>query len=447
MEKSAILRFEHILTPDGLECQKRLEIDAAGMILDITDEPGPVFDGWLALPGMPNAHSHCFQRAMVGLGEAATGADSFWSWRESMYGLAAVITPEEMADVAARAFTDMLAGGFTSVAEFHYLHHLPDGAPGEEMARAVADGADRAGIRLAMLPVLYQSGGFGEPPGPRQERFVHRRLDDYLRLLGGLRDLSLGIAAHSLRAVAPEVIAELDGAAETMLGEGFPRHIHVSEQRREVSDCLDRYGLSPIELLAEHVALDGRWNLVHATHATAGEIGLMNRSGARAVLCPITEAYLGDGIFDAVEFIGGGGSMAIGSDSNIRIDAVEELRMLEYGQRLRRERRACLATEQGLGRPLWSAAAAAGGRALGLPAGRLATGAWADLVVLAKDSVVLGGLNGDPALDALVTAGGARDIAAVYVGGRRIVESGIHRQGDAISASYSAALDGLRERL
>jgi formimidoylglutamate deiminase len=341
----------------------------------------------------------------------------------------------------------MLVAGFTSVAEFHYLHHLPDGAAGEEMARAVAEGAERAGIRLVMLLVFYHSGGFGMPPEPRQQRFVHSTIDSYLELVDSLKDLPLGIAPHSLRAVAPEMIAELDAAAGHLLGNGFSRHIHVSEQRREVAECMDRYGLPPIELLAEHVVLDEHWNLVHATHATAGEIDLMNRSGTTAVLCPLTEAYLGDGLFDAVGFSRGGGDMAIGSDSNIRIDAVEELRLLEYGQRLKHERRACLATASGLGRPLWGAAARAGGKALGLPVGRLVPGAWADLVVLDKGSAVLAGLTGDSLLDALVTAGGPRDLAGVYVGGRRVVAAGVHYAGDRIAESYTNVIRGLRDRL
>lgn len=447
MVASAVLRFEHILTPDGFECQKRLEMDERGVILDIADEPGPDFDGWLALPGLPNAHSHCFQRAMVGLGEAAAGADSFWSWREAMYGLAGTLTPEELESVAARAFADMLTAGFTSVAEFHYLHHLPDGTAGQEMARAVAAGADRAGIRLVLLPVFYQRGGFGRAPEPRQQRFVHRNIDDYLRLLESLDDLSLGVAPHSLRAVVPEMIAELEDAARRILGDIFPRHIHVSEQRYEVVECLDRYGLSPIELLSEHVSMDENWNLVHATHATTDEIDLMNRSGVTTVLCPLTEAYLGDGLFDAVAFRRGGGCIAVGSDSNIRIDAIEELRLLEYGQRLKHERRACLATEDGLGRPLWTAVAQAGGRALGLPAGRLAPGVPADLVVLDQNNPVLAGLTGDAALDALVTAGSASDFATVYVGGQRLVESGVHRDEQLIAKTYRTTMNGIRDRL
>ncbi len=444
---NSILRFQHILTPGGLESHKRLEIDGNGVIVAIEDEPGSRFDGWLALPGMPNAHSHCFQRGMIGLGEAAAGEDSFWSWRQAMYRLASAISPEELAKVAARAFADMLAAGFTSVAEFHYLHHLADGAPGTEMARAVAEGAQRAGIRLLVLPVFYQSAGFGEPPGPRQGRFVHGCLDDYLRLLEALDDLSLGIAPHSIRAVAPEAITELETGARSVLGEEFPRHIHIAEQRAEVAGCLDRYGVTPVELLHEHVGLDGRWSLVHATHATPGEIELIGRCGAVTVVCPLTEAYLGDGLLDAVSLAAEGGRIAIGSDSNVRIDAVEELRLLEYGQRLRFERRACLATADGLGRPLWSATARSGAAAMMMPVGELRTGAFADLVVLNESSRVLSALAGDEAMDALITGGDAREFADVYVGGRRRVSSGEHQEEGGISASFAAAMSRLRARL
>lgn len=446
----SILRFRHILTPDGLERHKRLQIDDEGRISAISDESGSDFDGWLALPGMPNSHSHCFQRAMVGQGEAATGSDSFWSWREAMYGVAGTITPEELADVAARAFADMLLGGFTSVAEFHYLHHLPDGSIGTEMATAVAEGARRAGIRLVLLPVFYQSGGFGQPAFRRQSRFVHRSVEDYLMLLGDLDDpgdLALGIAPHSLRAVAPAVISELECGAREVLGDDFPRHIHVSEQRREVTECLEHFGATPVELLDDNLSLTPQWSLVHGTHATEKEIRLMADRGVTTILCPLTEAYLGDGLCDVVGLRAAGGRIAIGSDSNVRIDAVEELRMLEYGQRLRRERRACLATGDGLGRPLWNAVSAGGASATGLPVGMIRPGAFADLVVLDEKSPALAGLEDDMALDALLTAGNATDIRTVYVGGKAVVHGGLHFCEDEIGGAFVATSAALRGRL
>ena len=444
---SSRLTFEHILTPDGVQRHRRLSIDEAGVITGIEDAAGHGVDGWLALPAMPNAHSHCFQRAMTGLGERAEGDDSFWSWREAMYGLAARITPEDLVAISARAFADMLRGGFGSVAKFHYLHHLADGRKGPEMARAVIEGARVAGIRMVLLPVLYQRGGFGRPARPQQRRFVHEDLEGYLELLDSLRDVPLGIAPHSLRAVDPRQIATLEEAADDLLPEGFVRHIHVSEQRLEVDECREALGGTPIEVLAGHVTLADHWNLVHATHATQEERALMLREAVTAVLCPLTEAYLGDGVFAATEYLGSGGFAAVGSDSNIRIDAVEELRMLEYGQRLVSESRACLAQADGLGGPLWQWLAKSGGRALGMRTGSIEPGAFADLAILDPRSPALGGLEADAALDALVTAGSAADILKVYVGGREVSRSGRHVAEESIQRSYTEVMTRLRREL
>lgn len=461
---TASLSFEHILTPRGIERHKRLVLDRAGRISAIEDETGDAFDGWLALPGLPNAHSHCFQRAMVGRGERAVGDDTFWSWRRAMYALARQITPDDMHAIATRAFADMLRGGYTSVAEFHYLHHLPDGTHGPDMARAVVAAASDVGIRLLLLPVLYQRGGFALPAGQEQARFVYRRTEQFMALLETLKDaqrdglagvspdtssdasretsaqnppeFELGVAIHSLRAVAVENIAEVTTAAAAVIGAGCPRHIHIAEQTGEVEDCRAAHGVGPIELLGRHVQLDPAWHLVHATHASDSELDLMLRAGVSVVLCPLTEAYLGDGLFPARAFVAGGGRIAIGSDSNVRIDAVEELRMLEYGQRLAHRQRACLATDAGLGAPLWQRAASGGAAALGLPVGRLDVGAWADLVVLDGHDPVLGGLAPPRALDALVTAGSAAAFSDVYVAGRHLVTNGSHPGESAIDANY-----------
>jgi formimidoylglutamate deiminase len=441
----SLLRFRHILTPDGIERHKRIGIDGLGRIVSVTDEPGDVFDGWLALPGMPNAHSHSFQRGLVGSGETAQGEDSFWSWREAMYRLAQNITPDDIRSIAAQAFADMLRAGFTSVAEFHYLHHLPDNSPGPEMARAVIDAAEIAGIRLVMLPVFYQNGGFGQPPEPHQGRFVHQQMEDYLRLLESLRDVPLGLAPHSVRAVAPSQIAELDAAARGIMGDSFPRHIHISEQRTEVEQCVEAMKMTPIQALADSVNLDQNWNLVHATHATKDELELMLETQVTAVLCPLTEAYLGDGVFPATAFVSNGGITAIGSDSNVRIDAIEELRLLEYGQRLSLERRACLATSDGLGVPMWMRAAAGGAQALAQDVGAIRVGAWADFVVIDPSSPPLLGLEPQAALDALITAGSAKCIGAVLVGGRRLVEGGRHLADSAIARRFTLAQSRLRE--
>lgn len=437
---SVVLRFRHILTARGVERHKRLVVGDDGGIVAIEDEPGPTFDGWLALPGMPNAHSHAFQRALTGHGEAARGEDSFWSWREAMYRLAAALTPEDLYAVAARAYADMLRAGFTSVAEFHYLHHLPDGSRSPAMAEALVAAAGEVGIRLVLLPVYYRRGGFTRPADPSQRRFVHAGIDDYLALLAAVDGVPRGIAPHSLRAVEPAEIAALEAGARTVLGADFPRHIHVAEQRREVRECEAALGRRPIEALAEAVELGPRWQLVHATHASESELGLVAAAGAGVILCPLTEAYLGDGLFPARAFLRLGGRLAVGSDSNVRLDAIEELRLLEYGQRLREERRACLADADGLGVALWRRCAEGGAAALAQPVGSLATGRRADVVSLRPDHPALAGLAPERALDALVTAGDAGCVADVWVGGRQRVRDGAVAAEAAVGPRYRAAL-------
>lgn len=430
------LTFKYMLTPEGIRKDCLLSVDENGMITAIEPAAGPV-DGYFAIPGMPNAHSHVFQRALSGFGEVPSGEDSFWSWREAMYRLARQVTPEDMFAIAHETFLDMLRGGFTSVAEFHYLHHLPDGRPGPEMAQAVIDAARATGIHLVLLPVLYRRGGFEQPAGQAQQRFVHARLDEYCRLLEQLQGVKLGIAPHSLRAVEPEVLSRLLAQAGRVLGKRFPIHIHISEQRREVEECVARYGCTPIELLARNVQLDSSWNLVHATHASETELQLMRERDTTVVLCPITEAYLGDGLFAAVEFVTAGGRIAIGSDSNCRIDAVEELRLLEYGQRLRQERRARLANRDGLGLPLWRQACAGGAAALMEPVGAIAVGRRADLVVLDEQASPWLGHDISTLLDAFIIGGSRQDIGAVYVGGHHIVDHGTVK-GDTRSAQTFA---------
>jgi len=439
---SAVLRFEYILTPDGIERHKRLLVDREGRISAIEDEadPGAGFDGWLALPGMPNAHSHCFQRALVGHGELARGDDSFWSWRQAMYELALTISPEQLFAVAARAFADMLRAGYTSVAEFHYLHHRIDGSRGPEMARAVIEAAAQTGIRLVLLPVFYQRGGFSRPAEHHQRRFVHERIEDYLTLLESLDGVPLGVAPHSLRAVDAAVLVELLTAADPLLPPGYPRHIHIAEQRREVEECLTATSARPVELLADSVQLDASWSLVHGTHVSAAELKLMTDADVTAVLCPLTEAYLGDGIFPARAYVQRGGRFGIGSDSNVRIDAVEELRLLEYGQRLALGRRACLATDAGLGMPMWLRAAQGGATALAQPVGAIRPGAFADIVVVDGEDSPLAALDINAAMDGLLTAGSSADFSAVYVGGKRQVSGRRHRIEDTLAKAFAAAM-------
>ncbi|MBA3563586.1 MAG: formimidoylglutamate deiminase [Gammaproteobacteria bacterium] len=439
------LVFQHVLTPAGLAARQRIRIGADGLIVVIEAAGDAEADGYLAVPGMPNAHSHCFQRAMAGYGEAASGKDSFWTWRETMYALARRITPDDLYAIACQAYADMLRGGFTSVGEFHYLHHLPDGERSPAMAEAVIAAARYTGIRLIMLPVLYMRGGFGHEPLPGQRRFVHSSVAEFCELLGAVRETGTpcGVAPHSLRAVPAETLAELVGRARAMLGPECPVHMHVAEQTKEVEECLVAHGTTPLRLLVDSVDLDGHWNLVHATHADEQELRLIRQSGARVVICPLTEAYLGDGVFPAGAFLSAGGQVAIGSDSNARIDALEELRLLEYGQRLTLRKRACLADADGIGIPMWAHIAAAGAEALHEPVGSLAAGKRADIVVFDAMESPLRGPAPQRAMDALLTGGSARNIRDVYVGGERRVADGRTVAADVIGERFAAAVDRL----
>lgn len=406
------LNFQYALTPAGIVQGCRVSVDDSGTIQAIQTGAPPPYDGMFALPGMPNAHSHAFQRALLGHGEQRAGDDSFWSWREAMYALAGTLDAERMYTVAKRAYGEMLAGGFTSVAEFHYLHHAPDGMATTDMADAVIAAARDAGIRLRLLPVLYMAGGFGKPAAPGQRRFVHETVDAYRDFVNRIRHPHLGIAIHSLRAVPLDAVKEVTADAA-----GQVVHIHISEQEAEVADCVATHGKRPIELLFDSCTVDYRWTLVHATHADAAERGRITTSGACIALCPITEAYLGDGLFAAVDFVAAGGRISIGSDSNVRIDAIEELRWLEFGQRLRDRRRARLATPEGVGAPLWAAAAQGGAQSLGFACGSIAIGNYADFVVLDGAAAPFADLGPERWLDAWLVGGTRSDIARVYVGG------------------------------
>lgn len=438
------LSFKYLLTPDGLRADQTLVVGSDGIIAAI-ESGGQGSHGFFALPGMPNAHSHAFQRALSGFGEQARGQDSFWSWREAMYRLAGRITPQDLLVIARQAFREMLRAGFTSVAEFHYLHQLPGDRFGLEMAQAVIEAARTAGIHLVLLPVFYQLGGFNTPPAERQRRFVHASIEDYCRLLQELRGVPLGIAPHSLRAVPPLTLAQLLVQADAAIGARRPIHIHISEQRREVEECQAAFGRTPIELLAHTVQLDARWNLVHATHASAAERALIVQRDATVVLCPLTEAGLGDGLFEAEEYVRAGGRFAIGSDSNGRIDVVEELRLLEYGQRLRREQRARLANAEGLGAGLWQQACRGGARALGEPLGELVPGKRADLVVLDEHAAPWLGHGPDTLLDALIVGGSRADIATVYVGGKRVVDHGAIAGEESGTREFAATVAQLNQ--
>jgi formimidoylglutamate deiminase len=397
------------------------------------------------IAGMPNAHSHVAQRALAGRAEGAGPAgDSFWSWRETMYAFIERLDPETFEALAADAYAEMLEGGYTCVAEFHYLHHARDGvayARPAEMAERIVSAAQRAGIGLTLLPVLYRfSDAGGVPPKPQQARFVHS-LESFAaafsataRVCAGKANVRLGAALHSLRAVSPEDVAPFLEIVDAYDAKS-PLHVHVSEQVAEVEACRARYGAPPIETLARHAMLSSRWSLVHATHATGDELARIAAAGATVVACPTTEANLGDGIFPASEFLSIGGRIAIGSDSNLNFDVAEELRWLEYGQRLTQHRRHVLGSGAGsLGDELYARAAASGVRSLAQPIGVLQTGRRADLVVLAplEDET-------PPSLDTCIFNSGAFRVRDVFVGGRQVVRDGAHVERPAFRARARAA--------
>lgn len=440
--------------PEGWQAQVGLEIAASGTIAAVrpgadAGEPGAQrLVGWL-LPGIPNLHSHAFQRAMAGLAERQTHPDdSFWTWRETMYRIAAGFDPERLRAVAAWLYVEMLEAGYTHVCEFHYLHHAPDGRPYADpaaMSLALIEAAREAGIGLTLLPVLYQCGGFdGRPLSERQRRFGHD-LDGYLALLERLAGeanerLRIGLAFHSLRAV-PE--SAMTAVLRAKGGARAPIHLHIAEQIGEVQDCLAQHRARPVEWLLARMPVDAHWTLVHATHLDAAETRALAASGATVALCPSTEANLGDGLFPLREFIAAGGHFGIGSDSQISVSPVEELRWLEYGQRLHHQRRNLALRAGGLsvGESLLASALDAGA-ATGCALGRLAPGARADFIVLDPEAPALAGHGEDRVLDAWIFSGNRPAVREVWVGGRRVVAAGRHHDRERLYARYREALRG-----
>lgn len=435
------IRLDEALLPAGWTRDVGLEIEG-GVIARVVPGAPPGFGerrAGRAVPGLPNLHSHLFQRAMAGLAERrGPSADSFWTWRDVMYGFLSRLGPEDVEAIAAQAMVEMLERGFTALAEFHYLHHTPDGAPyanPAEMAERVAAAAARTGIGLTLLPVLYTHGGFGPvPPGEGQRRFLNgtdaflRLLDASRRALAPLEDARLGVAPHSLRAATGEQIAAVLAASP----EG-PVHIHVAEQVAEVEACVAWCGQRPVERLLATQPVGQRWCAVHATHMTAEETRALAGTGAAAGLCPITEANLGDGFFNATAYTGAWG---VGSDSNVEITAPGELRMLEYGQRLLHRGRNMLARAEGrsTGEDLYAAALSGGARACGREIGRIAQGARADFVWLAPGAT----------LDDYVFVAGASAVREVVVAGRLVVAEGRHLAREAVSARFAQTMTRLR---
>lgn len=432
------LAAELTWTGERFERGVLVEVGADGRIASVGREPGDGLragrdvakaerlPGKALLPGFVNAHSHAFQRGLRGRGEAfPAGAGSFWSWREAMYELVESLDRERFRTLCLRAFREMRSAGITTVGEFHYLHHPADVAD-YGLDEALLEAAVEAGIRLVLLQACYRQGGPGRPLEGAQRRFRSDSVDAFLAQLDRLAAIldprlqSLGVVAHSIRAVPPEDVALLWAEAERR---ELPFHMHVEEQVREIVECAAAYGRRPLELLLERLPLSERFTAVHLTHSDRADLGRFAAAGATACLCPTTEANLGDGVPDLPALLAAGGRLCLGTDSNARISMLEEARWLELVQRLARERRGVLrdGLRDGAGRvatTLLRAATENGARALGVEAGAIRPGAWADLVAIDLEHPELEGWAEETLLESIFLGAGNRAIARTWVGGR-----------------------------
>lgn len=401
------------------------------------------------VPGIANLHSHAFQRAMAGLTERQqSDADSFWTWREWMYRFAATLSPDDVHAIARQLYIEMLEAGFTSVCEFHYLHHDVDGRPYARpaaMAEAIIAAAQSVGLRLTLLPVLYQRGGFdGRPLSDRQQRFGHAT-EAFMRLVDDLRSASsampgvrVGVAFHSLRAVTLPAMREVLAAFDEP---GMPVHLHIAEQQAEVADGLATHGRRPVQLLLDEIPVDSRWTLVHATHLDEAEVRGVAASGATVAICPTTEANLGDGLFPLRAFLAAGGRYGIGSDSHVSVSPIEELRWLEYGQRLVEQKRSRALLGPGSNaEAMLRAAAVSAAASTGQAVGVLDASSALDALVLDAEAPAMVGATCEDALDRWVFCGNRPLVRDVFVAGRRVVAEGRHAQRESAAAAYAATL-------
>jgi formiminoglutamate deiminase len=450
-----VLHAARALTPEGWKSDVRVTIEdgAIGAVeIGAAEREGDERHAIMA-PAAANLHSHAFQRAMAGLAEVrGNEADTFWTWRETMYRFALTMSPEDVEAVAAQLYVEMLEAGFAAVAEFHYLHHAPDGSPYAqpgEMAGRILTAAGRAGIGITLLPVFYAHSTFGgAPPRPEQRRFICD-LRSFLRLFNDCRRMikeaagqRIGIAPHSLRAVTPTELSELG----LLAGDG-PIHIHAAEQVKEVEDCVASLGARPVRWLIDRAGVDERWCLIHATHMDEGETADLARSRAVAGLCPVTEANLGDGIFNAADYIRADGRYGVGTDSNVSIGIAAELRQLEYAQRLKeRARNICASTGASSGRALLEAIWLGGARALRRNSGKLAPGAAADILTFRADHPTLAGKIDDQILDAWIFSAGNALVDCVWSGGLKVVSGGRHLFKDQIAAQFVRTIRELSEQ-
>ena len=449
-----VLHAARALTPEGWKSDVRVTIDGGAIVTVQTEASAQEGDEHHAImaPAAANLHSHAFQRAMAGLAEVrGKETDTFWTWRETMYHFALMMSPDDVEAVAAQLYVEMLEAGFAAVAEFHYLHHAPDGSPyaePAEMAGRILSASRRVGIGMTLLPVFYAHSTFGGAlPRPEQRRFVNdlssfaRLVDDCRKMIKADERETIGIAPHSLRAVTPNELSELMSLAD----EG-PIHIHAAEQIKEVEDCVASLGARPARWLLDHAGVDAKWCLVHATHMDEGETRDLARSGAVAGLCPVTEANLGDGIFNAAEYIRAGGRYGVGTDSNVSIDVAAELRQLEYAQRLReRARNVCASPGASSGRTMLEAIWSGGAQALRRNSGKLASGASADILTFRADHPTLAGRADDQVLDAWIFSAGNPLVDCVWSDGLKVVAGGRHVFKEEIAAQFAKTMGELSQ--
>lgn len=448
---------EEILLPDGWASNVLIEIDEDGFIIGVhTGTANPSDDAIIIkdpiIPGMANAHSHGFQRAMAGLTERASGnKDSFWSWRKTMYRFLENITPEILYAINAQTYVEMLKAGYTSVAEFHYLHHQKAGVQYDdnlELSLQSIQAAIDTCISITHMPVLYCHGGFNnEKPGQEQLRFINKP-DDLVEMVSKLSDkykkkdsVEIGFAYHSLRAVSMDLIKATDENLKSINYQN-PIHIHVSEQLQEVEECYDLFGQRPVEYLLNNIDINDKWSIVHATHANKIEIENLAKSNATTVICPTTEANLGDGIFPMLDYLEYQGSFAIGSDSHVSINPVEELRWLEYGQRLITNQRTLIQSQElpSVGASLFEGALKGGEKSLGKKIGRIEVGYRADMIVLDGNTPALFDKHRDHILDSWIFSANSNLVKDVIVGGRWVVKDKRHIREEEIFKLYQEAI-------
>lgn len=457
MNMAQTLFCERVLLAEGWASDVTIGIDDGGMIVSVQPDSACHADSTRlsgpAVPALQNLHSHAFQRAMAGLAEQAGSTDdSFWTWRETMYRLVSHMSPDDAEAVTTKLYSELLKGGFGHVVEFHYFHHATSDlgrSDGLEMSSSILRSAETAGIGLTHLPVFYAHAGFGgTAPNAGQRPFIHG-VDSFLNLLERLEPqcrstgARLGMAIHSLRAATPDEIRAVLSAEHT----AGPIHIHVAEQEREVEDCLAWSGRRPVSYLLDEFPVDDRWCAIHATHMTAEETIRLARSGAVAGLCPATEANLGDGIFPATDFVGHGGRLGIGTDSHVATSVAEELRLLEYGQRLRDRRRNRVVSGPGasVGRTLLEASRSGGAQASGLGMSGIHVGARADLVVLDGANPFIATAKDDQILDRWIFALGSDAVRDVMVRGEFVVQEGRHKSEEDIDRAFRRALERLTQ--